>query len=221
VPAAILYPGLGLHETPLSVGRGTDRPFEMIGAPYIDEVRLVRELRGADLPGVSFVPVRFTPTYSTFKGRECGGAAFVITDREKLNAVDLGIELALVLQRFWPGEYALNKLNTRFPNLLYRRPPSLLGVVGLWGSRFLTSYCIMRTREPTASSRATRSPQHIGVNQRAFFNPPGRFGNLRYSRFGNLYQGRDFRSTPDLPLCSTSGRVPVRFPVLAIQIVHV
>src|SRR6185369_11615226 len=66
VPGAILYPGLGLHETPLSVGRGTDKPFELIGAPYIDDVKLAAELSRAGLAGVNCVPVQFTPTYSTF-----------------------------------------------------------------------------------------------------------------------------------------------------------
>jgi uncharacterized protein YbbC (DUF1343 family) len=112
LPAATLYSGLGLHETPLSVGRGTDKPFEMIGAPYIDDVRLAEELRAAELPGVRFVPVRFTPTYSTFKDKPCGGVAFVITEREKLDAVDLGITLALILQRLYPSDFALTKVNT-------------------------------------------------------------------------------------------------------------
>src|SRR5205085_7489770 len=60
----------------------------------------------------SFVPVRFTPTYSTFKGKECGGVAFLITRREDLNAVEVGIALALALQRLWPREFALSKTNT-------------------------------------------------------------------------------------------------------------
>jgi uncharacterized protein YbbC (DUF1343 family) len=109
---ATLYPGLGLHETPLCVGRGTDKPFEMIGAPYIDEVRLAAELRSTGLPGVAFVPVRFTPTYSTFKDQPCAGVAFIITDRDRLNAVDVGMILALTLQRLYPGQFALAKLNT-------------------------------------------------------------------------------------------------------------
>ncbi|HWN97318.1 MAG TPA: DUF1343 domain-containing protein [Methylomirabilota bacterium] len=112
LPAATLYPGLGLHETPLSVGRGTDKPFEMIGAPYIDDVRVAAELDGAALPGVRCVPVRFTPTYSTFKDKPCGGMAFVITDRNRLDAVDLGITIALVLQRLYPNDFALSKVNT-------------------------------------------------------------------------------------------------------------
>jgi uncharacterized protein YbbC (DUF1343 family) len=109
---ATLYPGIGLHETPLCVGRGTDKPFEIIGAPYIDDVQLAAELTQARLPGVRFVPVRFTPTYSTFKDKPCAGVAFVITDRNKLNAVDVGLELALTLQRLYPNDFALAKLNT-------------------------------------------------------------------------------------------------------------
>ena len=91
--AAALYPGVGLHESALSVGRGTDTPFEIVGAPYIDDLVLAAELNQAKLPGVRFVPVRFTPTYSTFKDQECGGAAMVITDRDKLQAVDVGITI--------------------------------------------------------------------------------------------------------------------------------
>ena len=66
---AILYPGIGLLESALSVGRGTDTPFEVVGAPYIDDVRLAEELNRAELPGVRFVPIRFTPTYSVHKGQ--------------------------------------------------------------------------------------------------------------------------------------------------------
>jgi uncharacterized protein YbbC (DUF1343 family) len=112
LPAAILYPGLGLHETALSVGRGTDKPFEIIGAPYIDDLRVAAELNRASLPGIRCVPIRFTPTYSTFKDKPCGGVAFIITRREKVNAVDVGLTVALVLQRLYPNDFALNKVNT-------------------------------------------------------------------------------------------------------------
>src|SRR5207248_10715293 len=61
---AILYPGVGLLESALSVGRGTDTPFEVIGAPYIDDTRLADELNRAGLPGARFVPVQFPPNYS-------------------------------------------------------------------------------------------------------------------------------------------------------------
>ena len=108
--AAALYPGVGLHESALSVGRGTDTPFEIVGAPYIDDLVLAAELNKAKLPGVRFVPIRFTPTYSTFKDKECGGAAIVVTDREKLQAVDVGLTIALTVQRLYPHDYALEKM---------------------------------------------------------------------------------------------------------------
>jgi uncharacterized protein YbbC (DUF1343 family) len=108
--AAVLYPGLGLHESALSVGRGTDKPFEQFGAPYLDDMLVAAELNKARLPGVRFVPVRFTPTFSTFSNQPCRGAAIVITDRNQLNAVDLGIVLALTLHRLHPKEYALDKI---------------------------------------------------------------------------------------------------------------
>jgi uncharacterized protein YbbC (DUF1343 family)/CubicO group peptidase (beta-lactamase class C family) len=108
--AAALYPGLGLHESAISVGRGTDKPFEQLGAPYIDDVLLTSELNKARLAGVRFVPVRFTPTYSTFKGQECGGVAMIVTDRDRLQAVDLGIVIALTLRRLHPNDYALDKI---------------------------------------------------------------------------------------------------------------
>jgi uncharacterized protein YbbC (DUF1343 family)/CubicO group peptidase (beta-lactamase class C family) len=108
--AAALYPGVGLHEAALSVGRGTDTPFEIVGAPYIDDLVLAAELNKAKLPGVRFVPIRFTPTYSTFKDKECGGAAIVVTDREKLQAVDVGLTIALAVQRLHPHDYALEKV---------------------------------------------------------------------------------------------------------------
>ena len=107
--AATLYPGVGLHESALSVGRGTDTPFEIVGAPYIDDLLFTAELNKAKLPGVRFVPVRFTPAYSTFKDQECGGATIVITDRDQLQSVDIGIVIALTAQRLYPKDYALNK----------------------------------------------------------------------------------------------------------------
>ena len=70
---AMLYPGIGLLETAMSVGRGTDTPFEVIGAPYIDDVRLAGRLNALGQAGVTFVPVRFTPDYSVHKDESCGG----------------------------------------------------------------------------------------------------------------------------------------------------
>jgi uncharacterized protein YbbC (DUF1343 family) len=96
--AATLYPGVGLLESAVSVGRGTDRPFELVGAPYADGLRLAHELNRQGLPGVRFVPVRFTPAASTFKDKPCGGVEILVTDREALNAVDAGLAIACALQ---------------------------------------------------------------------------------------------------------------------------
>ncbi len=117
---ATLYPGIGLHESALCVGRGTDKPFELVAAPYIDDMRLAAELNKSGLPGVRFIPIRVTPTYSTFKDKDCGGAAFLITDRDKLDAVDIGITIALTMQRLYPNDYALEKIAP-----LLRDTPSL------------------------------------------------------------------------------------------------
>jgi uncharacterized protein YbbC (DUF1343 family) len=115
--AATLYPGVGLLESAVSVGRGTDTPFEMVGAPYVDQERLAAVLNRTGLIGIRFVPVQFTPRASIFKDRSCHGVRLEITDRNRLNAVDLGLTLALTLQRLYPGEFALDKMS---PLLLHR-----------------------------------------------------------------------------------------------------
>jgi uncharacterized protein YbbC (DUF1343 family) len=135
--AAILYPGVGLHESALSVGRGTDRPFEIVGAPYIDDLVLTDALNRAGLAGVRFYPIQFTPTYSTFSNKVCRGAAIVITDRERLNAVDIGIEIAVTLQRLYPEDYALDKIKNllRHEETLeaIRAGSRRADIVGKWG----------------------------------------------------------------------------------------
>lgn len=115
---ATLYPGVGLVETTnVSVGRGTDTPFERIGAPWIDGVRLARRLNAAALPGCSAYPIRFTPRASKFKGEECGGVAFVLRDRERFDPVVLGFELATALRDLfgdaWKSERYLRLLGNR------------------------------------------------------------------------------------------------------------
>jgi uncharacterized protein YbbC (DUF1343 family) len=109
---ATTYPGVGLLETAVSVGRGTGTPFELVGAPYIDDVRLAEELHAANLPGVRFVPVRFTPTYSVFKDKPCAGVYIMVTDRQRFQAVDLGIVLAQTLFRLYPRDFAIEKVHT-------------------------------------------------------------------------------------------------------------
>ena len=109
---AALYPGVGLHETAVSVGRGTDTPFEVLGAPYIDGVQLASALNRMGIRGVRFIPIRFTPDASVFKGEACEGVNMVVTDRDRFQSVELGVALALTLQRMYPGQYALGKVDT-------------------------------------------------------------------------------------------------------------
>jgi uncharacterized protein YbbC (DUF1343 family)/CubicO group peptidase (beta-lactamase class C family) len=103
---ATLYPGIGAFEgSNISVGRGTDTPFEQVGAPWIDGVRLAETLNGRQLPGVRFYPVRFTPASSRFSGEECQGVFIVITDRNALRPVRVGVELAAALLKLFPGKF--------------------------------------------------------------------------------------------------------------------
>jgi uncharacterized protein YbbC (DUF1343 family)/CubicO group peptidase (beta-lactamase class C family)/beta-lactamase class A len=109
--AATLYPGLCLLEsTTISMGRGTIRPFEQVGAPFVDGEKLAAEMNAARLPGVRFEAVKFTPCTDFYSGpanslkyrdQECGGVRVHLVDREACLAVDLGIQLALVIQRLY------------------------------------------------------------------------------------------------------------------------
>ena len=117
---AILYPGLGLLESALSVGRGTDTPFKVVGAPYVDDVKLAAELNGAGLPGVRFVPIEFTPTYSVHKGQLCRGVYLMLTDRDACNVVDVGLQIAKTLYRLYPNDFNPDKMRH-----LLLHPPTL------------------------------------------------------------------------------------------------
>jgi len=109
---ATLYPGIGLLETTnVSVGRGTDTPFEVVGAPWIDGRRLATGLNGTRLPGVRFVPVRFTPRSSVHKDAECGGINIVITDRAQFEPITTGLEIAAQLLKLYPKDFAADKFN--------------------------------------------------------------------------------------------------------------
>jgi uncharacterized protein YbbC (DUF1343 family)/CubicO group peptidase (beta-lactamase class C family) len=107
---ATLYPGIGLMETTnVSVGRGTDTPFEHVGAPWLDGQRLANYLNGRGLPGVRFVPVRFKPNASVFKDEQLGGANFIITDRGRFNSVRTGIELAAAIRLLYPNDWQADR----------------------------------------------------------------------------------------------------------------
>jgi uncharacterized protein YbbC (DUF1343 family)/CubicO group peptidase (beta-lactamase class C family) len=103
---ALLYPGIGLLETTnLSVGRGTETPFEVVGAPWLDGRKLAEALNRAGLGGVRFVPVRFTPKSSQFANEECGGVNVIVTDRSAFHSVGAGVEIAYQLHQLYPGAW--------------------------------------------------------------------------------------------------------------------
>ena len=114
---AALYPGIGMIETTnISVGRGTDTPFELIGAPWINAADLARTLNTRNLAGLRFVPVRFTPTGSVYANQECSGVNILVTDRNAVDAPELGAEVAVALHTLYPDQYKLDKIDTLIVN---------------------------------------------------------------------------------------------------------
>ena len=112
---ATVYPGVGaIESTNLSVGRGTDTPFEQIGAPWIDGVQLAETLNARAIPGVRFYPVRFTPLSSKYAKEECQGVFLVVTDRQALRPVRLGVELASALNRLYGSKFELESAERLF-----------------------------------------------------------------------------------------------------------
>ena len=122
VTAALLYPGLCLLEgTEVSMGRGTAHPFEQIGAPFIDGTALAAELNRAGLTGVRFEAVRFTPSPALYAGpaaslkhgdTPCEGVRVMVTRRDRVQSVDIGLALALTLHRMYPGQFSPDKMGT-------------------------------------------------------------------------------------------------------------
>jgi uncharacterized protein YbbC (DUF1343 family) len=113
--AAALYPGIGSFErTNLSVGRGTDTPFEHVGAPWIDAVALAARLNARHIPGVRFYPESFTPSTSTFANQRCHGVFIVVTDRDALRPVRVGVEIASAIESLFPGQLDLDKAGSLF-----------------------------------------------------------------------------------------------------------
>ena len=118
--AAALYPGLCLLEgTSLSMARGTLSPFEQVGAPYVDGAQLAAAMNAAALPGVRFEAVRFTPQTEFYPGppaslkyrdQECRGVRVILTDRARYVAVDIGLELARVMQRLQPAQFKVDDM---------------------------------------------------------------------------------------------------------------
>jgi uncharacterized protein YbbC (DUF1343 family) len=108
---ATLYPGVGLVEgTNVSVGRGTDTPFELLGAPWINARELAQHLNAREISGVRFVPVSFTPNASNYAGQKCEGVNIVVVERNALDAPELGIELASALHKLYAEQFHLERM---------------------------------------------------------------------------------------------------------------
>ena len=106
VDTAIVYPGACLFEgTNISEGRGTTRPFELVGAPWVDARRLIAELEQEGLPGARFRPVTFQPAFQKFAGQLCVGLQQHIVDRESYRPVRTGLAILKAMRKLWPREF--------------------------------------------------------------------------------------------------------------------
>jgi uncharacterized protein YbbC (DUF1343 family) len=109
--AAFLYPGIEILQSGgVSVGRGTDTPFELFGAPWIQAAELTAELNRRAVPGVRFQTTLFTPDSGLYKGQYCQGVSIVITNRAELNSMRMGLEIAAALHRLYPQQFHLDKI---------------------------------------------------------------------------------------------------------------
>jgi uncharacterized protein YbbC (DUF1343 family) len=114
---ALLYPGIALLEfCDVSVGRGTDEPFERLGAPWIDGLRLAAALNAAELPGLAFVGIEFTPDASRFAGQRCGGVHVDVTDRAAVRPVEAGLTIAWHLNRLFPDAFDIARVDLLLRN---------------------------------------------------------------------------------------------------------
>jgi uncharacterized protein YbbC (DUF1343 family)/CubicO group peptidase (beta-lactamase class C family) len=108
--AAVLYPGVGMVEgANISVGRGTNIPFQLIGAPWIDGRKLAEYLASRDIPGVRFVPTQFVPTADIFAGRSCSGVRVLLVDRKSFDAGRLGVEIESALYHLYPSTFEIDR----------------------------------------------------------------------------------------------------------------
>lgn len=111
VTEAILYPGVAeIEGTNVSVGRGTDTPFEVVGAPWIKAREFATYMNARGIQSVRFVPIVFTPSSSNFSGERCEGVNLIVLDRNTLDSPELGIELASALHKLYPNDFKLEKM---------------------------------------------------------------------------------------------------------------
>jgi uncharacterized protein YbbC (DUF1343 family)/CubicO group peptidase (beta-lactamase class C family) len=106
----VLYPGVAMLEgAKVSVGRGTDTPFEVLGAPWIDGRKLAAFLNSREIQGVRFLPMDFTPLSNRFENTLCHGVQIVLLDRQALDPTEMGVELAAALWKLFPNDFDIDK----------------------------------------------------------------------------------------------------------------
>jgi uncharacterized protein YbbC (DUF1343 family) len=135
--AEILYPGLEILQAGgVSIGRGTDKPFERLGAPWIHSAEFVDYMNRRSIPGVRFLADRFTPESGLYKSEMCDGARLVVTDRASLQSMRMGMEIAAALTKLYPGKLDAAKMIELVGNaatikrLVQGDPPA--GIVSGW-----------------------------------------------------------------------------------------
>jgi len=117
VNEAELYTGVALVEgTNVSVGRGTDTPFEVMGAPWIDARAYSDYMNARLIPGVRFVPVTFTPVSGPYTNQLCKGVNIIVTDRTVLDAPEMGIEMAAALKKLYPDNWKMEHMISALSN---------------------------------------------------------------------------------------------------------
>jgi uncharacterized protein YbbC (DUF1343 family) len=108
---AILYPGVAMVEgANVSVGRGTSRPFELFGAPWVNEKELASYLNGRNIQGVRFIPIDFISSNNPFREEWCHGVRIILVDRKVLDSAALGVEIASALYKLYPDRFLLDKI---------------------------------------------------------------------------------------------------------------
>lgn len=150
--AATVYPGQVLLEgTNLSEGRGTTKPFELFGAPWLDGYLLARDLNALDLPGAAFREAWFTPTFSKHAGQRCGGCQLHVTDRERFTPIATTFALLETVRRHAGGRLELHAdyfdkvMGTSLARLAFERGEAYSAIAATWTAGINT---FAREREP-------------------------------------------------------------------------
>lgn len=142
VEEVVLYPAVGLLEsTNLSVGRGTDTPFEVIGAPYVDGEALAKNVEARAIPGLTVLPISFTPTTSVHQGKKCGGVRLRVTDRARFEPLRAAVTLALAIHEVaaeWDVEHVDRILQSRTATDAIKSAKSADDVLATWKQELAT-----------------------------------------------------------------------------------